>query len=611
MLSELVQHSPDFIGVANMNLDVIFVNPAGQQLVGIEDDNEVRGTYTLDFFAEEDRERVRDELIPRLIADGSLRTEVPARNLKTGKTFPALWTSFVIRDPRSGEPVLLAAVTRDISSRKRDEDELRRRAAFLAEAQSISHTGSWSWNVTTGSGEWSDELFRILGLDPEVVTPSDSNYLECLVPEDREGAQRVWSEAVEGMLGFEHEHRIVRPNGAIRHVRVGGRRFQSGSGDLEFIGTLIDTTDQWNARFELESALAANTTLLAEVRALEQHPSRENISLKEQNLLLKREFNRDTMFKEIIGSSSALEETLARVARVATTDSTVLITGETGTGKELIAHAIHQASPRADKPFITFNCAAVVPSLIGSELFGHEKGAFTGADQRRIGRFELAEGGTLFLDEVGDIPAETQIMLLRVLQEREFERVGGNSRIRSDVRVLAATNRDLNAAIRENRFRSDLFYRLSVFPIEVPPLRDRKEDIPTLVSYFVQKYSRKLDKKIPDIDKLTMERLQAYNWPGNIRELQNLIERSVIISDGGVLVVDDGMLTGSDQRPRYGTYEEEMDNHERRIIEDALEKTRGRVAGQSGAAAILGIPQSTLATRISALKIDKHKFSSE
>jgi PAS domain S-box-containing protein len=609
IFSSVVQNSPDFIGIAGLDLKLTFANPAAKAQFGLQTDDEVKQTNALDYFAEEDRKQVQEELIPALLEQGFLRFEVPARNVKTGQTFPALWTTFVVRDPKSGRPALLAAAVRDISERKRNEDELHRRAAYLTEAQSISHTGSWAWKAATGTGEWSEELFRILGLDPVVSVPCPMTYFERIHSEDRPAFEKVWTEATTERREFDHEHRILRPDGSVRHVRRLGRPFQAEGEEPEFIGTVMDMTDQWKAKADQATALTTITKLLDEVRALERKASREVVTLKEQNLLLKREFHRETLFKEIIGSSSALEGTLARVAHAAPTDSTVLITGETGTGKELIAHAIHKASPRADKPFISFNCAAVLPSLIASELFGHERGSFTGAEQRRLGRFELAEGGTIFLDEVGDIPPETQIALLRILQEREFERVGGNTRIRTDVRVVAATNRDLRALIEKERFRSDLFYRLSVFPIQVPPLRERREDIPGLVSHFVQLYARKFDKEISQIDKRTMDRLQAYDWPGNVRELQNLIERSVIISDGGMLVVDERMVAGDGPQLGFGTYQEEMDNHERAIILDALLQSHGRVSGPSGAAAKLGLAQSTLATRIAALKINKRQFS--
>src|SRR6184192_4084629 len=255
--------------------------------------------------------------------------------------------------------------------------------------------------------------------------------------------------------------------------------------------------------------------------------------MRAENLALRDEVDQASMFEEILGTSAPLRTVLARVSRVAPTDSTVLITGETGTGKELVARAIHRGSTRSSHPFVGVNCAAIPPALIASELFGHEKGAFTGALERRLGRFELADGGSIFLDEVGELSLETQVKLLRVLQEREFERVGGNRSIRVDVRVIAATNRDLNAAMGAGAFRSDLFYRLNVFPIEMPALRERQEDIPLLVAYFVDRYARKAGKTIGNIDQRTLEILQGYSWPGNIRELQNVIERSVVICETG------------------------------------------------------------------------------
>jgi len=332
--------------------------------------------------------------------------------------------------------------------------------------------------------------------------------------------------------------------------------------------------------------------------------------LYKENLALREEIDITRMFEEIVGSSPALQAVLSQVAKVAPTDSTVLITGETGTGKELIARAIHKRSQRSSRAFVSVNCAAIPRDLIASELFGHEKGAFTGATQRRLGRFESAEGGTIFLDEVGELPAETQISLLRVLQEREFQRVGGNESFQINVRVVAATNRNLEAAIAEGRFRDDLFYRLNVFPIEVPPLRQRKEDIPLLVEYFVDRYASKAGKNITGINKRSLELLQSYAWPGNIRELQNVIERSVIICDSENLSVDETWL-GRRALPADSATQplaEKLAAQERELIEAALAESNGKVSGPSGAAARLGIPQSTLDSKIKSLKINKLKF---
>jgi len=325
-----------------------------------------------------------------------------------------------------------------------------------------------------------------------------------------------------------------------------------------------------------------------------------------ENIALREEVDTISMFEEIVGTSQPLRVVMARVIKVARTDSTVLILGETGTGKELIARAIHKKSPRSLCAFVSVNCAAIPKDLIASELFGHEKGSFTGALQRRMGRFELAEGGTIFLDEIGELPAETQVALLRVLQEREFQRVGSNQSIRADVRVIAATHRDLPAAIADGAFRSDLFYRINVFPIQLPALRERKEDIRLLVEYFIDRYSSKAGKKIRRIDRKSMDRLQSYSWPGNIRELQNVIERSVILCDTEDFSIDESWLP--QEKRSYRPMADELVTQEREIIKSALAETKGRIFGPSGAAMRLGMPPSTLDSRIKSLRIDKGSF---
>jgi PAS domain S-box-containing protein len=334
--------------------------------------------------------------------------------------------------------------------------------------------------------------------------------------------------------------------------------------------------------------------------------------LQHENIALREEIDKASMFEEIVGASPALHAVLSRVSKVAPTDSTVLITGETGTGKELLARAIHRRSHRASRAFVSVNCAAIPRDLIASELFGHEKGAFTGATQQRLGRFELANGGTIFLDEVGELPAETQIALLRVLQEHEFERVGGTRQIRADVRVIAATNRDLEAAINAGSFRSDLFYRLNVFPIEIPSLRERRIDIPLLVEYFIDRYARKAGKNIKRVNKKTLESLQSYPWPGNIRELQNIIERSVILCETEIFSIDENWLPQPSPLTPGSKQQVELPRtllaQEREMIEAALRECQGRVFGPTGAAAKLGIPRSTLESKIRSLKINKNRF---
>jgi PAS domain S-box-containing protein len=330
--------------------------------------------------------------------------------------------------------------------------------------------------------------------------------------------------------------------------------------------------------------------------------------LQQENVALREEIEKTSMFEEIVGVSPALAAVLARVAKVARSDSTVLISGETGTGKELVARAIHRRSDRSSRAFVAVNCAAIPRELIASELFGHEKGAFTGAIQRRIGRFELANGGTLFLDEVSELLPDTQAALLRVLQERELERVGGRGSIHVDVRVIAATNRDLIEAAANGSFRQDLFYRLNVFPLDMPSLRERKQDIPVLVEYFIHRYARKAGKSFQRVSKRTLDRLQSYPWPGNVRELQNVIERSVIVCDTDEFTVDESWLSKSLTVKGPRALPSTLAAHEKALVERALRASGGRVFGPTGAAARLGIPRSTLESRIRALKIDKNRF---
>jgi formate hydrogenlyase transcriptional activator len=365
---------------------------------------------------------------------------------------------------------------------------------------------------------------------------------------------------------------------------------------------LIHYKPFWNEQGQLTRWYATGTDIDDRVRA-EERTRNENLALREQ-------IDRDSMFEDIVGSSDALRRVLRRVTKVAPSDSTVLILGETGTGKELIARAIHKRSKRADHAFIGVNCAAIPPSLIASELFGHEKGAFTGAIHRRLGRFESANGGTIFLDEIGDLPAEIQIALLRVLQEREIERVGGNTAIRVDVRILAATHHDLNALVAEGRFREDLLYRLNVVPIEVPPLRDRVDDIPLLVEYFIDRFGKRGGKKLKTIDKKSLKAFQSYGWPGNVRELQNVIERAVILSDGETLAMDETWLKREMRAnpKRTITLPGSLAKQEKEMIEAALTVSHGRISGPTGAATKLGLPSRTLDSKIKRLKINVYRF---
>src|SRR3984893_5974520 len=601
------------------------------------------------------------------------------------------------------------AISIDIEDRKRAETALRRSEAYLAEAQRLSRTGSFGWNVASGALYWSRETFSILGY-PDATTPTLDLVFQRVHPDDRSAVQEAVARASGGGDELELEHRLVLPDGATKHVHVVARAVVSASGAREFVGAVSDVTvtklaEEHIRRNETEfrqiidaipqlivamsptgQILYANEAVLQstglslpdvmaddfrswlfhpddleklrndrqqrmqrgipfelEMRArlkdrqyrwflVQYKPLRDEQGrvirwyatgtdiderkraeerTQNENLALREEVNRASMFEEIVGSSPAIQAVLVEINKVAPTDSTVLITGETGTGKELIARAIHKRSARSGRAFVTVSCAAVPASLIASELFGHERGAFTGALQRRLGRFELAEEGTLFLDEVGELPTETQITLLRVLQEREFERVGGNQSIRANVRVIAATNRDLEAAITAGTFRSDLFYRLNVFPIEIPPLRERREDIPLLVEYFIDRYARKAGKTFRGINKKTLELLVSYPWPGNIRELQNVVERSVIVSDTENFSVDESWLSrqplASGPKSQSGL-SQKLAAQEKEMIEAALSESGGQVFGPSGAAAKLGIHRSTLDSKIASMKINKYRF---
>ena len=498
----------------------------------------------------------------------------------------------------SGEITEVVGMLMDVTEQREARAALERSEGYLAEAQRLSRTGSWAWNVHTRDLYWSQEMFRMLDY-PEQTKPTMSHFLERIHPEDQPLIeQRAQLESARtGWVDPGVDFRIVLPNGTIRHLHSVAHPVANESGELtEIIGTTMDVTEQQEARAALETAFE-------EIKALKDQLYKENIALRE-------EIDRSSMFEEIVGESPALQSVLAHVVKVAPTESTVLITGETGTGKELIARAIHKRSQRAARAFVSVNCAAIPPSLIASELFGHERGAFTGAMQRRLGRFEIAEGGTIFLDEIGELPSETQIALLRVLQEREFERVGSAKVLRANVRVITATNRDLPRSIEAGTFRSDLYYRLNVFPIEMPPLRKRKEDIPLLVEYFIDRYASKAGKKIRGINRATLERLKSYPWPGNIRELQNVIERSVIVCDTENFRVDESWLSSGLDEERQAAHPlfKMPADEEKRTIEAALADARGRVSGPSGAAAKLGIPPSTLDSKIKVFKINKHRF---
>jgi len=683
---------------------LLFVNSRCADYLGLPKDHPLRfGTETgaawdshVSFLHPDDQEEARrassDNLKAGSPGDVSVRVRNAAGNYRwfLSRTEPLRATDGTVQ--------YWIGINVDIEERKQAQ-------FYLAEGERLAHTGSWAFNPA-GFHHWSPELFAIHGLDPSGKAPTIPEYLALVHPEDREFVTQEIQTMLAGHRGFDFTKRIVRPDGAVRHVRCVGVPTTLGGMPQAFVGTGMDVTeqeeltralrksegelrqildltpqlvgvlgpqaerlyanrvtlsyfgltlDEWRQRdrrpdvhpddfdrltAHIDRSLTTGTAGELEMRLraadgtyrwflVRSNPLRDEQGqvvrwyvaytdiedrkrtedkLQQENVALREEIDKTSMFEEIVGGSPALIAVLSQVSKVASSDSTVLITGETGTGKELVARAIHRRSRRASRGFVVVNCAAIPRDLIASELFGHEKGAFTGALQRRLGRFELADGGTIFLDEVGELASDTQVALLRVLQEREFERVGGQHPIRVDVRVIAATNRDLTEAVAEGTFRQDLFYRLNVFPLEVPPLRERQDDIPVLVEYFINRYARKAGKTIRRVSKRTLDRLKSYPWPGNVRELQNVIERSVIVSDTDEFSVDESWLS---TRPtvdsRLGV-SGALASHEKALIEDALRATGGRVFGPSGAAARLGIPRSTLESRIRTLKINKSRF---
>ncbi len=482
---------------------------------------------------------------------------------------------------------------KEIAERKRAEDALRQSEDRIRLVIDTIPTMAWSvWpdgTVDFLNQRWMD--YTGLSLEQYIEEP-----MRPLHPEDIPRVLAKWLAHTTSGEPYEDEMRLQRADGAYRWFLVRTAPLRDENGHIvKWFGATTDIEDRKEAEESLRRALD-------EIKELKDQLYKENIALREEIVNV-------SMFDDIVGTSPALQAVLVLLTKVAPTDSTVLITGETGTGKELIARAIHKRSVRAARAFVSVHCAAIPPALIASELFGHEKGAFTGATQQRLGRFELAEGGTIFLDEIGELPAETQIALLRVLQEHEFERVGGTKPIHADVRVIAATNRDLQTAIDVGAFRSDLFYRLNVFPIEMPSLRERREDIPLLVEYFVHRYARTMGKSIKRISKEALDMLASYDWPGNIRELQNVIERSVILNETETFTVDKSWLSHKARRtPQGKALSENLATHEKEMIEAALAESHGQVSGPSGAAARLGIPPSTLDSKIRALKINKHRF---
>jgi formate hydrogenlyase transcriptional activator len=583
-LRQILDLTPQLIAVYGANRERLYINRIALDYLGLSLE-EWRQTREWGAFVHpDDRARERDYFDRALSTGSAYELELRLRK-GDGSYRWFLARSNPFRDDKGRIRRWYVSCT-DIEDRKRAEDKIREQEA---------------------------ELRQILDLTPQLIAVFGPHYRERLFinrialeyhgltldewrdaapgalghPDDSKRVQAMWDRAISSGPAFESEGRLRKSDGSYRWflIRYNPVRDEEGK-VLRWYAACADIDDR----------------------------KRDEERLQQENVALREEIDKASMFEEIVGTSPALQAVLSRVSKVAPSDSTVLITGETGTGKELVARGIHRRSHRVSRAFVSVNCAAIPRDLIASELFGHEKGAFTGAMQRRIGRFELANGGTIFLDEVGELAADTQVALLRVLQEREFERVGGRQPIRVDVRVIAATNRDLKAAVSSGTFREDLYYRLNVFPIEVPPLRERRKDIPLLVEYFIDRYARKAGKNIRSVEKKTLQLLQSYPWPGNIRELQNVIERSVILCETEKFLIDESWLSQQPRDKRSGGRMyllQKVAATEKEIIEEALRESRGRVFGPSGAAAKLGIARSTLESKIQSLNINKNRFKLE
>jgi formate hydrogenlyase transcriptional activator len=609
-LRQIVDLVPQIVAVFGPDGERLYANRIGLDYVGLslEEWRKTPGNFlsSWSFFHPDDRERAARTYSDNARSGGSAY-ELELRLPKRDGSYRWFLVRFnPLRDEQGQITRWYIALT-DIEDRKQAEDSLRHENVALkraeekireqeAELRQMLNLTPQHVHVLTADArlvytneialKYHGSVLHDWQLRPLIDWRIDELPITLLHPDDRERVMCELKSTLSSGSPHETEARLLRNDGKYLWFlfRYNPLRDEQGRVVRWYVaGTDIDDRKQAEER------------------------------LKHENVVLREEIDMASMFEEIVGTSPPLQAVLSRVSKVARTDSTVLITGETGTGKELVARAIHRRSRRSSRAFVSVNCAAIPRDLIASELFGHEKGAFTGAVQRRLGRFESAGGGTIFLDEVGELPAETQIALLRVLQEHEFERVGGIRSIQTDIRVIAATNRDLQAAIAVGSFRSDLFYRLNVFPIEIPPLRDRREDIPMLVEYFIDRFARKASKSIRGLNKKTLDLLQSYAWPGNIRELQNVIERSVIVCESENFSVDESWLSRQPLAPEPKSpldLSQKLATQEKEMIEAALRESEGRVFGPSGAAAKLGMPRSTLESKIRSLKINKNLFRS-
>ena len=574
--------------ILNPDGKAIYANRVALDYTGLSLDEVRTDNFRDRVFHLEDIERLHKELQKALSGSVPFENEQRAR----GKDGKYRW--FLIRyNPLiddTGNVTRWYATGTDIEDRKQAEDKLRQDEHELRQLIDCLPQHAVVLDKDGTLLQANKTLLDYMGLTLEQMKASGTRerISRDVHPEDLERFEKERSAGFSKGRPFEMEKRLLGEDGRYRWFLVRCNPLLNDDGEVvRWFGTATDIEDRKQA---------------------------EN-RLRNENVALREEIEHSSMFEQIVGSSESLRRVLGQVSKVAPTDATVLISGETGTGKELIARAIHSRSNRSTRAFIRVNCAAMSPSLIASELFGHERGAFTGAHQRRLGRFESADGGTIFLDEIAEIPPETQVALLRVLQEREFERVGGNQTVRVDVRVLAATNKNLRAAVADGTFRQDLFYRLNVLPIQVPALRERVDDIPLLVEYLVDRFAKKVGKRIRSVSTSTLNLFQGYEWPGNIRELQNVVERAVVLCEGEIFCVDPSWLSPAPPSPtspnpttQTSPLVADLSERERAMIENALHQAEGLISGPTGAAAKLGLPRQTLESKIRKLGINRHRF---
>jgi len=580
---QIVDLIPHTIVVLNPEGKAIYANRVALEYMGLTIEEVRSDDFRERVFHPDDIQRLRKE------RDSALSGAIPFENEQRARGKDGSYRWFLVRyNPLldgNGQIIRWYATGTDIEDRKQaetklrqEERELRQLIDFLPQHVLVLDKDGTLLQVNKTMLD-----YKGLTLEEMKGRGTRERINRDVHPDDLERVQNERYTGLSKGVPFEMEKRLLRKDGQFRWFLFRYNPVLDEAGEvIRWFATATDVEDR---------------------RQAEDRMRNETIALREQ-------IDRDSMFEDIVASSEALRKVLRQVDKVAASDSTVLLLGETGTGKELIARAIHKRSRRAERAFIGVNCAAIPPSLIASELFGHERGAFTGATQRRMGRFESANGGTIFLDEVGDLPAEIQIALLRVLQEREIERVGSSRPIPVDVRVVAATNRDLNTLVVEGKFRQDLLYRLNVVPVQIPPLRERVSDIPLLVEYFIDRFAKRVGKKFRTIDKKFLRAFEAYGWPGNVRELQNVIERAVILSDDDTLAVDETWLKWEPgQKPvRARALDIALGTHEKEMIEAALAECQGRISGPAGAAIKLGLPARTLDSKIKRLKINKFQF---